>query len=283
VFAEAVIWQNRSAYRTAVAKIAGAGAGSGSKRRRREGVVAGYWQRYCAKNDTVGFFGPLAWGEVRDDGWSFRHATGSSFTGAEVSTRSTEPAEVLAAPIDIPGPMFLSALRTFQPFLGDRPTDHWLHRVVAGDMGARRRDRPAEAAGIRALARTLGLPRRVFAMATGFALPGLRGPGEPGPGAQPAPDQGLRRSGRPERLGSLQRARPPRPMLAEDDKGRYTRELRIVAVDRTRRGTDASARLTIASPSSIVRAQTAIATRMSLSDGSRGLISPGYPWHYECH
>jgi hypothetical protein len=31
-------------------------------------VVASYWQRYCAKNDTIGFFGPLAWGEVRDEG-----------------------------------------------------------------------------------------------------------------------------------------------------------------------------------------------------------------------
>jgi hypothetical protein len=31
-------------------------------------VVAGYWQRYCSKNDTVGFFGPLAWGTIRDEG-----------------------------------------------------------------------------------------------------------------------------------------------------------------------------------------------------------------------
>ena len=67
-FGEAVIWQNRSAYRTAVAKIAGRGAESGSKRRQRDGVVAGYWQRYCSKNDTVGFFGPLAWGTIRDAG-----------------------------------------------------------------------------------------------------------------------------------------------------------------------------------------------------------------------
>src|SRR5262249_15075306 len=37
-------------------------------RRQRDGVVAGYWQRYCSKNDTVGFFGPLAWGAIRDDG-----------------------------------------------------------------------------------------------------------------------------------------------------------------------------------------------------------------------
>jgi Lantibiotic dehydratase, N terminus len=68
MFGEAVIWQNRSAYRTAVAKIAGRGAEPGSKRRQRDGVVAGYWQRYCSKNDTVGFFGPLAWGAIRDHG-----------------------------------------------------------------------------------------------------------------------------------------------------------------------------------------------------------------------
>ena len=67
-FGEAVIWQNRSAYRTAVAKIAGRAAEAGSKRRQRDGVVAGYWQRYCSKNDTVGFFGPLAWGTIRDEG-----------------------------------------------------------------------------------------------------------------------------------------------------------------------------------------------------------------------
>jgi hypothetical protein len=67
-FGDAVIWQNRSAYRTAVAKIAGRGTEPGNKRRQRDGVVAGYWQRYCSKNDTIGFFGPLAWGAIRDDG-----------------------------------------------------------------------------------------------------------------------------------------------------------------------------------------------------------------------
>ena len=37
-----------------------------SKTRRREDVVASYWQRYCAKNDTIGFYGPLAWGRIDD-------------------------------------------------------------------------------------------------------------------------------------------------------------------------------------------------------------------------
>jgi hypothetical protein len=86
-FAEAVIWQNRSAYRTAVAKIAEEG-GSGSKRRQRDGVVAGYWQRYCAKNDTVGFFGPLAWGRIRDDGRALAVRSGRLMASREVHFES---------------------------------------------------------------------------------------------------------------------------------------------------------------------------------------------------
>jgi Lantibiotic dehydratase, N terminus len=68
LFQTAVTWQNRAALHNAVAKIANGAAAPGSARRRREEVVASYWQRYCAKNDTIGFFGPLAWGRVADDG-----------------------------------------------------------------------------------------------------------------------------------------------------------------------------------------------------------------------
>jgi hypothetical protein len=67
-FAKAVIWQNRTAYRNAVLNLASDKDSSGSRRRQREALVAAYWQRYCSKNDTVGFFGPLAWGVVRDSG-----------------------------------------------------------------------------------------------------------------------------------------------------------------------------------------------------------------------
>jgi hypothetical protein len=42
------------------AKLASDVPESPARRRRQEEVVAGYWQRYCAKNDTIGFFGPLA-------------------------------------------------------------------------------------------------------------------------------------------------------------------------------------------------------------------------------
>jgi lantibiotic biosynthesis dehydratase-like protein len=68
LFQTAVTWQNRAVMRNAVAKIANGAAVTGSTRRRREEAVASYWQRYCAKNDTIGFFGPLAWGRVADEG-----------------------------------------------------------------------------------------------------------------------------------------------------------------------------------------------------------------------
>jgi Lantibiotic dehydratase, N terminus len=68
LFQTAVTWQNRAAMHNAVAKIAAGVPAPGSARRRREEVVASYWQRYCAKNDTIGFFGPLAWGRATDDG-----------------------------------------------------------------------------------------------------------------------------------------------------------------------------------------------------------------------
>src|SRR5215472_8406313 len=68
LFRTAVTWQNRAAMRNAVARIAAGSPAGGSKQRRREEVVASYWQRYCAKNDTIGFFGPLAWGRLADSG-----------------------------------------------------------------------------------------------------------------------------------------------------------------------------------------------------------------------
>jgi hypothetical protein len=34
--------------------------------RQREVLIASYWQRYCVKNDTIGFFGPSGWGKLGD-------------------------------------------------------------------------------------------------------------------------------------------------------------------------------------------------------------------------
>ncbi|MPZ81622.1 MAG: lantibiotic dehydratase [Actinophytocola sp.] len=64
-FREAVTWQNPGAM-IALDKLVAADPDrpSNNKRREREKIVARYWSRYCGKNDTVGFFGPVCWTSV---------------------------------------------------------------------------------------------------------------------------------------------------------------------------------------------------------------------------
>ncbi len=68
MFREAVTWQNPEAHDNAVLKLADGSPAKPNRMRQREELVGSYWQRYCAKNDTIGFFGPLAWGRIEDDG-----------------------------------------------------------------------------------------------------------------------------------------------------------------------------------------------------------------------
>lgn len=61
---EAIIWQNRRAHHNAVAPLllgGENGTNRGFQQRQREELVANYLQRYCLKNDTIGFFGPVCW------------------------------------------------------------------------------------------------------------------------------------------------------------------------------------------------------------------------------
>ena len=63
-FREAVIWQNRHAFdRTAESFSCQASAPRvrDKRQRRNEEMIASYLQRYCVKNDTIGFFGPVGW------------------------------------------------------------------------------------------------------------------------------------------------------------------------------------------------------------------------------
>lgn len=67
-FREAVTWQNPGALPTLDALVRdGADAPRNTRRRAREDAVLRYWQRYCLKNDTVGFFGPAAWMRIDPD------------------------------------------------------------------------------------------------------------------------------------------------------------------------------------------------------------------------
>jgi amino acid adenylation domain-containing protein len=63
-FREAVTWQNPHALATGVDALCRRDPGQvarNAKHRQHETLVASYLQRYCAKNDTIGFFGPVGW------------------------------------------------------------------------------------------------------------------------------------------------------------------------------------------------------------------------------
>ena len=73
-FREAVIWQNRQAFHNMIERLTPPPMDAvdlryrNSQQRRREEMVALYLQRYCAKNETIGFFGPGGWGTFTPQG-----------------------------------------------------------------------------------------------------------------------------------------------------------------------------------------------------------------------
>jgi len=61
-FHEAVIWQNRRAYHSGIDSMLRKPVTEHSKKNKsNQQMVASYLQRYCVKNDTIGFFGPVGW------------------------------------------------------------------------------------------------------------------------------------------------------------------------------------------------------------------------------
>ncbi|MBV9450698.1 MAG: AMP-binding protein, partial [Streptosporangiaceae bacterium] len=86
---EAVAWQNRHALTTGIDVLVRRGPEPGKRnaqRRQHEALVASYLQRYCAKNDTIGFFGPVSWSLI-DDGPGIRitHAAPESSIAARAT------------------------------------------------------------------------------------------------------------------------------------------------------------------------------------------------------
>src|SRR5262249_36121155 len=65
----AVSWQNPAVLETGSEPLLRKTGNSGRDRKSRshERLVASYWQRYCVKNDTIGFFGPLAWSRMAQE------------------------------------------------------------------------------------------------------------------------------------------------------------------------------------------------------------------------
>ncbi|MEH0971308.1 lantibiotic dehydratase [Micromonospora sp. CPCC 205546] len=61
---EALLWQNPVIYRRRYRERAAPAAGS--RQRQRDRALWAYASRYCAKNDMIGFFGPVVWGRWVD-------------------------------------------------------------------------------------------------------------------------------------------------------------------------------------------------------------------------
>ncbi|MBK7857203.1 MAG: lantibiotic dehydratase [Archangiaceae bacterium] len=69
LFREAVTWQNRAAVDDGLDSLLRKPPGAtDSKTRKKELLVLRYLQRYCAKNDTIGFFGPVGWARWAEQG-----------------------------------------------------------------------------------------------------------------------------------------------------------------------------------------------------------------------
>ncbi|SCL54774.1 lantibiotic dehydratase [Micromonospora peucetia] len=64
VLREALLWQNPAVYRRRYRSREK--AGKPSEQRKRDRALWAYASRYCAKNDMIGFFGPVVWGQWTD-------------------------------------------------------------------------------------------------------------------------------------------------------------------------------------------------------------------------
>jgi hypothetical protein len=84
LFREAVAWQNRTLLRGGIDSLLRhhSNGSRDSKQRKNEEAVASYWQRYCVKNDTIGFFGPVAWARLVDDARTFEARPGETLLAA---------------------------------------------------------------------------------------------------------------------------------------------------------------------------------------------------------
>jgi hypothetical protein len=123
-FREAVMWQNRTAIHTALDPLLKKSSNNqrNSDLRQKEEMVANYLQRYCLKNDTVGFFGPVGWAKLVDSEASLSASPGSNLVAKSSVFFENWCIEALAEKI--------SAMKPLRPWLAPRLLPFF--RVEAG-------------------------------------------------------------------------------------------------------------------------------------------------------
>lgn len=103
MFLLALTWQNRkiidNAIRPFLAQV-DRGTARTRKLRVREQVVASYWQRYCLKCESIGFFGPTTWAKVGGPGPVIEQRHGPSLIDHAATFFEGWPVEVLARALE---------------------------------------------------------------------------------------------------------------------------------------------------------------------------------------
>lgn len=89
----AVTWQNRALLANVLDPILRA---EGRVGRSRELLVARYVQRYCTKNDSIGFFGPVGWARWQADAPAFMARQGATLVASRSVHFEHWPIDVLA-------------------------------------------------------------------------------------------------------------------------------------------------------------------------------------------
>lgn len=97
-FREALTWQNRAVLHNAVDTLLRSAPDADDYRtRERQRLVARYAQRYLLKNDSIGFFGPIAWGTFEPALEGFALQPGASMLDVRVVAFEDWAMEALAA------------------------------------------------------------------------------------------------------------------------------------------------------------------------------------------
>jgi Lantibiotic dehydratase, N terminus len=172
-FREAIAWQNRQVLRNTLDPLVReAPEVRNRRRRRREATVASYLQRYCAKNDTIGFFGPVGWARwVDEDGLVADATPGRGLLARRTVYFEGWAVDALAAA--------LSRDRRLRPWLEPRanPAMHLDGLTVHRPHGSPLRLAPLEAA-VLAACRGGRTARQVAVELLWSATPGLRNEAE---------------------------------------------------------------------------------------------------------
>ncbi|ASW54325.1 lantibiotic dehydratase [Plantactinospora sp. KBS50] len=127
-FREAVTWQNPALLGGCLDRLA-AGEPRNVRGRGHELTVVSYLQRYCLKNDTIGFFGPVGWALVAGADPATAPDPASAPDPAKAPDPAAAPGSAVPGLSPAPGPALLRRRTTY--FEG------WALDVLAEVLGAR--------------------------------------------------------------------------------------------------------------------------------------------------